>query len=71
MTKWNQILICEVWFHGNIYVKQIERFMVWFRFINATFNNISLSYYHGGQFYLLAEENGVPGEKHRPVASQC
>jgi energy-coupling factor transporter transmembrane protein EcfT len=41
-------------------------FMVWFMMINATFNNIlTISW----QSVLLAEETGVPGENHRPVAS--
>jgi hypothetical protein len=38
----------------------------WCMRCNATFNNISpLSW----QFVLLVEEIGVPGENHRPVAS--
>jgi hypothetical protein len=34
---------------------------------NATFNNISVISW---QSVLLVEETGVPGETHRPVASQ-
>ena len=41
-------------------------FMVWFIMINATFNNILAISWQSG---LLAEETGVPGENHRPVAS--
>ena len=33
---------------------------------NATFNNISVISWRS---VLLVEETGVPGEKHRPVAS--
>jgi hypothetical protein len=34
---------------------------------NATFNNIlAISWW----LFLLVEENGVPGENHRPAASQ-
>jgi hypothetical protein len=33
---------------------------------NATFNNISVISW---QSVLLVEENGVPGENHRPVTS--
>jgi hypothetical protein len=33
---------------------------------NATFNSISVTLW---QSVLLAEETGVPGENHRPVAS--
>jgi hypothetical protein len=33
---------------------------------NVTFNNISVILW---QSVLLVEETGVPGEKHRPVAS--
>jgi hypothetical protein len=44
--------------------------MVWFWFMvfNATFNNISVITW---QSALLVEETSVPGENHRPVASQC
>jgi hypothetical protein len=38
------------------------RFMVF----NATFNNISVISWRS---VLLVEENGIPGEKHRPVAN--
>ena len=40
----------------------------WFRLmvLNATFNNISVISWWSD---LLVEETGVPGEKHRPVAS--
>ena len=34
---------------------------------NATFNNISVISW---QSVLVVEETGVPGENHRPVASQ-
>ena len=34
---------------------------------NDTFNNISVISW---QLVLLVEETGVPGENHRPVASQ-
>ena len=34
--------------------------------LNATFNNISVMSWRS---VLLVEENGVPGESHRPVAS--
>ena len=34
--------------------------------VNATFNNISVTSWRS---VLLVEENGVPGENHRPVAS--
>jgi hypothetical protein len=42
--------------------------MAWFRFMvfNATFNNISVISWRS---VLLVEEIGVPGEKHRLVAS--
>jgi len=40
--------------------------MVWFMVFNATFNNISAILWRS---VLLVEETGVPGEKHRPVAS--
>ena len=40
----------------------------WFMVYNVTFNNISLSIYRAGHF-LLVEESGIPGEKHRPAAS--
>jgi hypothetical protein len=40
--------------------------MVWFMMFNATFNNISdISWWS----VLLVEETGIPGEKHRQVAS--
>ena len=41
---------------------------IWVRVIvfNATVNNISVISW---QLVLLVEETGVPGEKHRPVAS--
>jgi len=41
----------------------------WFRVMvfNATFNNISVISW---QSVLLVEETGIPGEKHRPAASQ-
>ena len=39
----------------------------WFMVFNATFNNISVISW---QSVLLVEETGVPGENHRPVASQ-
>ena len=35
--------------------------------LNATFNNISVISW---QSVLVVEETGVPGENHRPVASQ-
>ena len=35
--------------------------------LNATFNNISLISWWT---VLLGEETGVPGENHRPIASQ-
>jgi len=38
------------------------RFMVF----NTTFNNISVI---SRQSVLLVEENGIPGEKHRPAAN--
>jgi hypothetical protein len=41
----------------------LTRFMVF----NATFNNISVISWRS---VLLVEESGVPGENHRPVASQ-
>jgi hypothetical protein len=34
---------------------------------NATFNNISIIMW---QSVLLVEETGIPGENHRPAASQ-
>jgi hypothetical protein len=34
---------------------------------NATFNNISVTSWRS---VLLVEKTGVPGENHRPVASQ-
>jgi hypothetical protein len=34
--------------------------------LNATFNNISVISWWS---VLLVEENGIPGENHRPVAS--
>jgi hypothetical protein len=34
---------------------------------NDTFSNISVTWWHA---VLLMEETGVPGENHRPVASQ-
>jgi hypothetical protein len=40
---------------------------VWFMVFNATLNNISVILW---QSVLLVEENRVPGENHRPVASQ-
>jgi hypothetical protein len=40
--------------------------MVWFMVFNATFNNISAISW---LLDFLVEETGVPGEKHRPVAS--
>ena len=40
--------------------------MVWFMVFNATFNNISTISW---RLVLLVEEIGVPGENHRPVAS--
>ena len=36
----------------------------WIMVFNATFSNISVI------SFLLVEETGVPGENHRPVASQ-
>jgi hypothetical protein len=41
--------------------------MVWFMVFNATVNNISVISW---QSVLLVEETSVPGENHRPVASQ-
>jgi hypothetical protein len=41
--------------------------LVWFMVFNATFNNISLISW---QSVLLVEETRVPGENHRPIASQ-
>ena len=40
--------------------------LVWFMLFKATFNNISVISWRS---VLLAEETGVPGENHRPVAS--
>jgi hypothetical protein len=40
--------------------------MVWFMVFNANFNNISVISW----LSVLLEEIGVPGENHRPVASQ-
>ena len=40
--------------------------MVWFMLFNATFNNISVISWRS---VLLMEENEVPGENHRSVAS--
>jgi len=39
----------------------------WFMVLNATFNTISVITWRS---VLLVEETGVPGENHRPVASQ-
>jgi hypothetical protein len=39
----------------------------WFIVFNATFNNISVISWWA---VLLVEETGVPGENHRPTASQ-
>jgi hypothetical protein len=39
----------------------------WFMVFNATFNNISVI---SRRSVLLVEETVVPGENHRPVASQ-
>jgi len=41
---------------------------LWFGFmvLNATFNNISVISW---QLVQLAEETGIPGENHRPIAS--
>ena len=41
--------------------------LIWFSVFNATFNNISFILQ---QSVLLMEEIRVPGENHRPVASQ-
>ena len=42
--------------------------ILWFGFmvLNATFNNISVISW---QLVQLAEETGIPGENHRPIAS--
>jgi hypothetical protein len=40
--------------------------LVWFMVLNTTFNNISVISW---QSVVLVEETGVPGENHRPVAS--
>jgi len=40
--------------------------LIWFMVFKVTFNNISVISW---QSDLLVEENGVPGENHRPVAS--
>jgi len=42
--------------------------LVWFLVFNATFfNNISVISWRS---VLMVEENGVPGENHRPATSQ-
>jgi hypothetical protein len=40
--------------------------LVWFMVFNATFNNISVISWRS---VLLVEEDGVPGENHRPFES--
>jgi hypothetical protein len=40
--------------------------LVWFKVLNATFNNISVILWWSA---LLVEEMGVPGKNDRPVAS--
>jgi hypothetical protein len=44
------------------YITSLE----WFMVRNATFNNMSVTLWRS---VLLVEEAGVPGEKHRSVAS--
>ena len=43
--------------------------LVGFMVFNATFNSISVISCHSWRSVLLVEENGEPGEKHRPAAS--
>jgi hypothetical protein len=49
-----------------IFCRKKYNVFVDFMVLNATFNNISVISW---QSVLLVEENGGPGETHRPVAS--
>ena len=55
-----------VFWHKQVLLKQ--DIMIWFDFwcFNATFNNISAIWWRP---VLVVEEAGVPGENHRPMAS--
>ena len=69
---WRSYFPCSLWvFHQNICMynsSYILNVIVWFDFcvFNATFNNISAISWRP---VLVVEEDGVPGENHRPWAS--
>ena len=59
LTRISNTIVVEL---GNLHLKIRVILMV----LNATFNNISVISW---QSILLVEENGGPGENHRPTAN--
>jgi len=65
LSKNNVILYVKLYFSKYCtYILSVG--LCWFAEFNAKFNNISVISWRS---VLLVEETGVPGEKHRPVAS--
>ena len=66
-SKWFKI-IGIVWISYHLYFNSrwYNIGLVWFMLFNVTFNNISVISWRS---VLLVEENGVPGENHRPASS--
>jgi len=60
-------LIVSFYYFVNLFVSFKLIRLVGFMVFNATFNNISAISWLS---VLLVEETGVPGENHRPAASQ-
>jgi hypothetical protein len=64
LTVWNYLIIFYISYTRHI--KHVFDGLVWFMVFNATFKNISVISWRP---VLLVEETRVPGENHRPVAS--
>ena len=60
------VIIYNIAFIYNIQYTEQWEYKVWLIVFNTTFNHISVI---SGQSVLLVEETRVPGENHRPVAS--
>jgi hypothetical protein len=56
----------DIYLMYNVDMKQIMILLIWFLVFNATFSNISAISWRP---VLVVEEAGVPGENHRPWAS--
>ena len=68
--KWKEILCTRIYIYkhtvtGKCIICPVGS-LIWFMVFNATFNNILGFLWRS---VLLVEETGIPGENHRPVAS--